>query len=283
MIAISHFDPVVRLFWEGACRGSWHEGPRRIYDCLLDYVSDGEYVLTLGDETRVYKTGDLIIVPPGIRSEGSLTPRRYVHRHCIHFSWNSDFAGRHPPLQTAAEERFKTELSHAVPPAIARHLPLTTLAPRGSFLHEQMAHLLQALRKQHEHAPLLLWPVLRCMLAEQQRPSAAASTRPAAGAIMDIKSFIETHYFEEIGYGDFCERSGLSQSYLCELFQSIVGVPPTQYLNDVRLQQARRLIREERLSIKEVAATVGIRDANYFARLFRQRFGITPTAYRAER
>ncbi len=282
-MSVPHFDPVIRLFWEGPCRGSWHEGPRRIYDCLLDYVSDGEYVLTLGDETRTYKTGDLIIVPPGIRSEGTLTQRRHVYRHCIHFAWNNDFASRTPPLQTPAEERFKTELSHPAPPSIARHLPLSTHAARGSFLHEQMARLLESLRKQRDHAPLLLWPVLRWMLSEQQRPSPATGKRPAAGAIMDIKSFIETHFFEEIGYADFCERSGLSQSYLCEIFQSIVGVPPTEYLNDVRLQQARRLIRDARLSIKEVAATVGIRDANYFARLFRKRFGITPTAYRAER
>lgn len=280
-MAAQNFDPIVRLFWEGTCSANWREGPRRIYDCLLEYVSDGEYVLLLGGTRHEFKTGSLFIVPPGIRSEALLTSRRYVVRHCIHFSWNSDFVARKPPLQTHAEERFRSELSHPVPASIAAALPLWTDVEENGFLATQMRSLLTALRENQEYANLLLWPVLRRLLSLHEKPAAAAA--PASSSVrsvMDVKSFIDAHYFEAIDYRDFCEMTGMSQSYLCEIFHNIVGSPPALYLNDVRLQHARRLLREEKMSIKQIARTVGVRDANYFVRLFRKRFGETPSAYK---
>jgi AraC-like DNA-binding protein len=279
-MTIPQFDPIVRLFWEGECRGNWHEGPRRIYDCLLDYVSAGEYELVLGSETHVFKTGAVIIVPPGIRSEGRLTRSRFVVRHCVHFSWNADFIERKPPLQTPAEEPFRSAQAHPVPASIARFLPLITHAQPNGFLATQLKTLLKAQRSNQEHSNLLLWPVLRFLLSSQQKSSSAAPTNSTSKAVLDVKSFIETHYFEEIGYVEFCAMTQMSQSYLCEIFQNIVGLPPTAYLNNVRLQHAGRLLREESLSIKQVAMTVGVRDANYFARQFRRRFGRTPSEYR---
>jgi AraC-like DNA-binding protein len=275
------FDPVVRLFWEGSCRGNWHEGPRRIYDCLLDYVSDGEYTLSMSGVRHVFNAGSIIIVPPGTRSEGGLTSTRYAFRHCVHFSWTSEFIERKPPLQTPADEAFRRELAHPVPAAIAKHLPLWTHAEAGGFLARQMQVLLAALRKSDEHAHLLLWPVLRFLLSLHEAPTAGAVTVSAsARTVLDLKSFIDAHYFEDIGYSEFRERTGLSQSYLCENFHNIVGMPPAEYLIDVRLQHARRLLREEKLSIKQIARTVGVRDANYFARLFRKRFAVTPSSYK---
>jgi AraC-like DNA-binding protein len=275
------FDPIVRLFWEGACSDNWREGPRRIYDCLLEYVSDGEYKLILGGTHHIFKAGSVFIVPPGIRSEALLTKRRFVFRHCVHFSWNSDFIERKPPIQTHAEEPFRTELSHPVPAAIGKLLPLSTDTDASSFLAIQMRALLTALRENQDYANLLLWPVLRRLLSVHEKPAVTAPVSMAARAALDVKSFIDAHYFEEISYRDFCELTGMSQSYLCEIFHDIVGSPPAMYLNDVRLQHARRLLREEKLSIKQIARTVGVRDANYFVRLFRKRFGETPTAYKA--
>ncbi len=280
-MAVETFDPIIRLFWEGRCRSHWHEGPRRIYDCLLDYVSAGEYELAIGGVRHVLTTGSVTIVPPGIRSEGRVGTGRSAVRHCIHFSWNSDYIGRMPPLQTHADEPFRTEVAHPVPPAIAARLPLVWRAEPGDFLAMQLRTLLNALRKNQEHAPLQLWPVLRYLLALNEKPAFSAATTSAAKAVFDVKSFIDTHYYEEIGYGDFCELTQMSQSYLCEIFHHIVGTPPALYLNDVRLQHARRLLREEKLSIKQIARTIGVRDANYFARLFHKRFGVTPSAYRS--
>jgi AraC-like DNA-binding protein len=280
---IPYFDPIVRLFWEGECRGTWHEGPRRIYDCLLDYVAAGEYVLVLESITHVLKAGDLIIVPPGIRSEGRLTPSRRALRRCIHFSWNHDYIDRHPPLQTPAEEPFNTPLSHAVPPAIARTLPLRASAREDKFIAGQLEVVYAAIRGKSEHSGFLLWPLLRHLLASSKSTAEGKTGGGSSSgkAVLDVKSFIETHYFEEIGYREFCDTARMSESYLCQAFQRIVGIPPATYLNEVRLQHARRLIVDESLSIKQAARTVGIRDQNYFARMFRKRFGMSPSQCKA--
>ncbi|MBQ9031432.1 MAG: helix-turn-helix transcriptional regulator [Parasporobacterium sp.] len=55
----------------------------------------------------------------------------------------------------------------------------------------------------------------------------------------------------------------------------------TQYLNDIRLEQASMKLRLGDLSIGEIAASVGIQDQNYFARLFHKKYHMTPAQWKA--
>ncbi|GMV82578.1 MAG: hypothetical protein AMXMBFR7_37620 [Planctomycetota bacterium] len=277
------FDPVVRIFWEGWCRGGWHEGPRRIYDCLLDYTSAGRYVRTLEDERYEQEPGDLVIIPPGLRSEGWAEDTQGAKRHCVHFSWTRDFSERKPPLQTNAEEAFRTLESHPVPRAIAPRLPLRTRLAADDPERDLLERLLQALRDGRTHAHVLLWPLLRLLLERgaRQNPAPLRAVRAGDRAALAVKHFIDSHYFDAIGYAQFCAEARMSKSHLCQEFTRVVGLAPNAYLREIRLHQARLMLREGRHSVKEVAHTVGIRDANYFARAFRKRFKQSPREGRA--
>ena len=96
-------------------------------------------------------------------------------------------------------------------------------------------------------------------------------------ALTSLKQLIDLRYAEPIGYPEFGRLTRLSTSHLCRAFAAWLGRTPTAYLNDLRLQHARRLLSESRLSVKEVARAVGIPNANYFARLFRRKFGSPPS------
>ena len=52
------------------------------------------------------------------------------------------------------------------------------------------------------------------------------------------------------------------------------------YLNEFRVEKARQLIRDSRLSLKDVGTAVGYADANYFTRVFKRLTGQTPSEYR---
>jgi AraC-like DNA-binding protein/mannose-6-phosphate isomerase-like protein (cupin superfamily) len=74
--------------------------------------------------------------------------------------------------------------------------------------------------------------------------------------------------------------AGLSASHLTALFRRHLGRPPLAWLQQQRLELACRLLRNDYLSVVEVAEACGYLDANYFTRLFRQRHGCAPRDWR---
>jgi AraC-like DNA-binding protein len=74
--------------------------------------------------------------------------------------------------------------------------------------------------------------------------------------------------------------AGVSASHLRTLCREHLGVPPGEFRRNLRLQLAQKLLRSSYLGIAAVAGACGWEDANYFARLFRSRTGMSPRAFR---
>lgn len=72
----------------------------------------------------------------------------------------------------------------------------------------------------------------------------------------------------------------LSPSRFRHLFKQETGKTPAQYLKDLRLEKAERMLRMTFLSIKQILKQVGIASNAHFVRDFRRKYGTTPTAYR---
>ena len=71
-----------------------------------------------------------------------------------------------------------------------------------------------------------------------------------------------------------------SDAYFCKLFKQCFKVNFSAYLNEYRVNKARQLILDPRLSLKDIGAAVGYSDANYFTRVFKRLTGQTPSEYR---
>jgi AraC family L-rhamnose operon transcriptional activator RhaR/AraC family L-rhamnose operon regulatory protein RhaS len=63
-------------------------------------------------------------------------------------------------------------------------------------------------------------------------------------------------------------------------FAKATRLPPFEYLIQLRLQNAMRLLRNSRLTVSQIAFEVGFNDSNYFTRQFSKRKGVSPLAYR---
>jgi len=96
----------------------------------------------------------------------------------------------------------------------------------------------------------------------------------------EISSFIEAHYREDISMQDAAATLRYSDAYFCKLFKQCFKVNFSAYLNEFRVNKARQLILDPRLSLKDVGAAVGYSDANYFTRVFKRLTGQTPSEYR---
>jgi AraC family transcriptional regulator len=75
----------------------------------------------------------------------------------------------------------------------------------------------------------------------------------------------------------------VSRSHFAKLFRDEAGLAPYRYLKTLRLEYAKRLLRETNLTVKEVAATVGIADISHFVRDFKAHHGASPAEFRRQR
>jgi transcriptional regulator GlxA family with amidase domain len=91
---------------------------------------------------------------------------------------------------------------------------------------------------------------------------------------------MEAHYSDELTISSLAEHLNTAESRLIQVFREQTGITPGAYLKGVRMKRAAELLLGTRKSIQEIAADVGISDANYFTKLFRSEYGKTPSAYR---
>ena len=78
----------------------------------------------------------------------------------------------------------------------------------------------------------------------------------------------------------FRSEVDISPYYFSKLFKQETGGNFIEYLTEVRLRNARELLKDSGLSIKEICAESGYSDPNYFSRIFKKYEGVTPSEFR---
>lgn len=99
--------------------------------------------------------------------------------------------------------------------------------------------------------------------------------------LADTLGYMERHFNAPIQTTDLARRAHLAPSTFNRLFKQATSMSPAQFLIQRRLQHARQQLLQTRLSVVEIALASGFSDSNYFTRLFRQHFQLSPRAYRA--
>ena len=93
-----------------------------------------------------------------------------------------------------------------------------------------------------------------------------------------IMQYFEEHYAEKISLDLISENMYVSPFYISKIFKSITGDTPIRYLINVRLDKARELLKKHpEISVHEIAEMVGYDDAYHFSKLFKKRFGVSPS------
>jgi AraC-like DNA-binding protein len=82
---------------------------------------------------------------------------------------------------------------------------------------------------------------------------------------------------------DMARVANMSRFHFSRVFEKARGTPPGRYLARLRLEEAMRLVSAGGTTVKEVAHRCGYGDANYFCKVFRKSFGVSPGAFRASR
>lgn len=93
------------------------------------------------------------------------------------------------------------------------------------------------------------------------------------------QDYIEQHFAENVTLSALAEHLNLTSGYLSTLMKRDLGMTFSEYVLHVRMEHARRLLKQGRLHVYEVAECVGYSNQYYFNMLFKRTFGITPGQY----
>lgn len=100
-------------------------------------------------------------------------------------------------------------------------------------------------------------------------------------AMQHVIDYIDANLEQPLPVETLAKVSGLSRAHFSRVFAAGEGMPPAEFVLRKRLQRATKLLTTTaRLSVKEVAVMTGFDDPNYFAKVFRRRFGASPTEFR---
>lgn len=75
---------------------------------------------------------------------------------------------------------------------------------------------------------------------------------------------------------------GMSRTVFFNKLKSLTGLSPVEFVREVRFERAAEYMRSTQLTVSEISYQVGIEDPRYFSRCFKQKFGVTPSEYRAQ-
>jgi AraC-like DNA-binding protein len=251
----------------------------------LIYIVDGEVTVVLNNQERIvlYK-GDVLFIPPGIIHSSHVSasaPCTFGKTITIKFSHHLLF----PLANTMSDIRYlvNTESAfdgHSHFPAdtdgaslIAPHIiaimdeienksPCYELALRGylSVIYSTLVRLVGATEPKDERL-------------------AKVNTRNAQ-SICDALSYIENNYREPISLSQVADACGMTYAQLTYLFSKCFVKGFSEYLLDLRLNYAQKLLLKTNMSVTDIALDCGFDNASYFAKKFKAALGMTPKEYR---
>ena len=98
--------------------------------------------------------------------------------------------------------------------------------------------------------------------------------------VRKAKEYIQNHYSEPLSLEEISEMVGLSTTYFSALFKKTEGEGFAKYLINIRMEQAKQLLRETNLPVTEICRKVGYNDPKHFTHTFEKAAGVKPSTYR---
>lgn len=101
--------------------------------------------------------------------------------------------------------------------------------------------------------------------------------------LRQITDWMREHIAEDFDLQQLATLAGLSKFHFHRLFKRAIGEAPLRYHLDLRMHEAKRLLRETKRTVVEIGLEVGYTNPSHFAQIFRRETGLSPSDYRRQR
>lgn len=98
--------------------------------------------------------------------------------------------------------------------------------------------------------------------------------------LQKVMALLEARLDQPFSLSRLAREAGLSEFHFCRAFKASTGYAPSRYFIRLRIEKARRLLRETAMSVIEIGQEVGYSSPSHFAQVFRREAGVAPTEYR---
>lgn len=153
-----------------------------------------------------------------------------------------------------------------------------TVSEQRSFLLQEM---IREQTRKDAYSDNMLWAQLCMMLVWLLREPKAASEKIGGEheIIRQAQQYVCNHMREKLSVSLVAQQIDMSASYLTALFHKHLDISPGEYIRRVKLQESKRMIREEKMNFTEIAAALEYSTVHHYSRQFKEKFGITPSEY----
>lgn len=118
------------------------------------------------------------------------------------------------------------------------------------------------------------------MLVEDQKKLFVSKELTDDVLCAEIIEFLEENIYDRLDMDRLCERVNFSASYISRYFKRECGYSINQYFIMMKIEEAKRLIRQTHLSFFEISERLMLTNSHYFSTLFKNHVGMTPTQYK---
>jgi len=132
------------------------------------------------------------------------------------------------------------------------------------------------------HCSVLQLLILLC--ADHSHPRSTPITEDQTfQSVISAISYIKDNLQEKLTVEDIAQHAGFSKYYFLRLFKRVTGCTVVQYINLLRCETAKELLRDHNHTVKEIAYLCGFDNLSYFSTVFKKNTGYLPGAYKAQK
>jgi AraC-like DNA-binding protein/ABC-type Fe3+-hydroxamate transport system substrate-binding protein len=245
--------------------------PRRTVGLpMLCYVKQGEGKLLLDGAVYRFDPGSLFYFVPGMTVQAELaSPNLDYYLVLLNTIVIPGRTGSEPPAASSLQ----------LPPfLVPGRLLIRESRPmlkRFERLHEESRSLGQtASGRSIQH--MRLQELLNYIVQQTSEREQAKETGPD---IERTVKYMEERYREKISLNTLAELAGFTPSSYSRAFAKTMGIPPVEYLTNLRVAGAKMLLSRPDCRVKDISASVGFENEFYFSRIFKQTVGVSPSLY----
>lgn len=226
-------------------------------------------LLTVEGEGKLrYQEKEYRLVPGSVMLINTRNPHDY---HALDDGWTFKYLHFHGAMSDAYQSYIETRFGPVFP--LYRKNYLETEERLDAVYHATEGE------GNPDYATMSanIYSILTSFLSPE---NAVGSAQKSAAAIQQAAAYIAENYSRTITTQEIADAAYLSRSYMSELFSKTYGMSPHEYLTMYRLSYVKEKLLNSTVSVSEIAEQTGFRDVFTLSRVFKQKFGMSPSEYR---